>query len=346
MAIHKDLTGSELHVAKADVGIGSPQGVKAPSIQGEMYFDVQDNILYTANGTTDQHWQPVGDESQLNVFKIIKIGGNEITASGPDSIFEIEPGDNIQISSSTIDKKITINVTGVSLPGHTHTIGEVTDYTPYSHPAAHPATMITQDSNNRFVTDAEKTTWNGKQDEITAATNLSVNNLTVSGNATVSGDSFVVNAATVEVEDNLILINKGEVGAGVTLGQAGLKVDRGTEDPYYMVFDETEEMFKVGIEGDLEIIASQDHVQEKIGTIKAQPVTNRVTLGSDTATVAIGITGFDDSKEALTVFQNSTYIRKAAGTAGEYTVSGTNIVKNNGTWSAGDVIDFQVIRLS
>ena len=32
----------------------------------------------------------------------------------------------------------------------------------YTHPANHPASVITQDTNNRFVTDAEKTTWNSK----------------------------------------------------------------------------------------------------------------------------------------------------------------------------------------
>lgn len=34
--------------------------------------------------------------------------------------------------------------------------------TVYTHPDSHPATMITQDNTHRFVTDAEKTVWNGK----------------------------------------------------------------------------------------------------------------------------------------------------------------------------------------
>ena len=32
----------------------------------------------------------------------------------------------------------------------------------YVHPATHPPAIIEQDANNRFVTDAEKSTWNGK----------------------------------------------------------------------------------------------------------------------------------------------------------------------------------------
>ena len=34
----------------------------------------------------------------------------------------------------------------------------------YKHPSTHPATMITEDSTHRFVTDTEKTNWNGKAD--------------------------------------------------------------------------------------------------------------------------------------------------------------------------------------
>lgn len=36
----------------------------------------------------------------------------------------------------------------------------------YTHPATHPASIIEQDSNNRFVKDAEKTNWNNKQDAL------------------------------------------------------------------------------------------------------------------------------------------------------------------------------------
>lgn len=38
--------------------------------------------------------------------------------------------------------------------------------TVYTHPANHPASIITQDANNRFVTDAEKSTWNAKQNAL------------------------------------------------------------------------------------------------------------------------------------------------------------------------------------
>ena len=40
--------------------------------------------------------------------------------------------------------------------------GAVFTDTIYTHPESHPATIITQDASNRFVTDTEKSTWNGK----------------------------------------------------------------------------------------------------------------------------------------------------------------------------------------
>jgi|GEM_PF-3140776 len=40
----------------------------------------------------------------------------------------------------------------------------------YVHPSSHPASMITQDANNRFVSDAEKSTWNAKASTTVATT--------------------------------------------------------------------------------------------------------------------------------------------------------------------------------
>ena len=61
--------------------------------------------------------------------------------------------------------------------------------------------------------------------------------------------------------DNIIELNKGQVGSGVSAGKAGLTIDRGDEPDYQMVFDEVDDMFKVGMNGQLQTIASQNYVQ-------------------------------------------------------------------------------------
>ncbi|MBU1101141.1 MAG: hypothetical protein KKA84_12130 [Bacteroidetes bacterium] len=45
---------------------------------------------------------------------------------------------------------------------HKNSTHAPSDANNYSHPASHSPSVITQDTDNRFVTDAEKSTWNGK----------------------------------------------------------------------------------------------------------------------------------------------------------------------------------------
>lgn len=58
----------------------------------------------------------------------------------------------------------TTSVAGfMSAADKTKLDGVATGATAYTHPANHPASIITQDASNRFVTDAEKTAWNAKE---------------------------------------------------------------------------------------------------------------------------------------------------------------------------------------
>ena len=73
--------------------------------------------------------------------------------------------------------------------------------TAYSHPATHPASVIDQDANNRFVSDAEKSAWNGKQATLVSGSNIkSVNGTSmlgsgnvVTGDVTLSGVQTLTN---------------------------------------------------------------------------------------------------------------------------------------------------------
>ncbi len=95
--------------------------------------------------------------------------------------------------------------------------------------------------------------------DITAENNLSViGNLTITGDLTVNGNNFTANAQTVNIEDNIVIINHGEVGSGVTNRYAGVQVDRGSLADFQFVYDEFDDFFKMGEIGDLEIVASRD----------------------------------------------------------------------------------------
>ena len=84
-----------------------------------------------------------------------------------------------------------------------------------------------------------------------AYTDLILNNIIIKGNVTQEGSSFITEAETVEVSDNILLLNRGEVGSGVTKGISGIQVDRGDLTDYQFIFDESDDRFKVGVEGDL-----------------------------------------------------------------------------------------------
>ena len=64
-------------------------------------------------------------------------------------------------------------------------------------------------------------------------------NVIFTGNFTVGGQQTIVNSTNLDVQDNIITVNHGETGAGVTLNQSGLQIDRGTETDAQFVFDET-----------------------------------------------------------------------------------------------------------
>ena len=90
------------------------------------------------------------------------------------------------------------------------------------------------------------------------------NDLTVKGNLHVLGSTTTVDTQTLQVKDNVIDINKGETGSGVTAGKAGLRVLRGDAPNYNILFDETDDMFKVGMDNQLEIIATRPYVAQEL----------------------------------------------------------------------------------
>lgn len=66
---------------------------------------------------------------------------------------------------------------------------------------------------------------------ITLYTGPQQGQVVVSGDLLVQGNTTTVQSETMTVRDNIIVLNKDETGAGVTLGTAGIQVDRGPSTP-------------------------------------------------------------------------------------------------------------------
>ena len=60
----------------------------------------------------------------------------------------------------------------------------------------------------------------------------------IKGSLNVLGNNTSINSGTLEVEDNMVVINKNETGDGITLGYSGIEIQRGTKPNAYFVFQE------------------------------------------------------------------------------------------------------------
>lgn len=68
---------------------------------------------------------------------------------------------------------------------------------------------------------------------------ISTNTVYIDGNLFVGGNSTNVYKTDLNVTDNIITVNAGETGPGVTLNTAGLAVDRGSFANVSIVWDES-----------------------------------------------------------------------------------------------------------
>ena len=87
-----------------------------------------------------------------------------------------------------------------------------------------------------------KTSLNG---DIILNTGPAVGRVIITGDLVVQGDTTDVNVADLFVEDNVITLNTGETGNGVTKGYAGIEVDRGTEDNASFVYNESTDAWQI-----------------------------------------------------------------------------------------------------
>jgi hypothetical protein len=72
-------------------------------------------------------------------------------------------------------------------------------------------------------------------------------NVFIKGDLTVEGTTTNINTEDLVVEDNIITLNKGEQGNGVSKAGAGIIIDRGTADDLFIGFDESRDKLVTGL---------------------------------------------------------------------------------------------------
>ena len=159
-----------------------------------------------------------------------------------DKITDYSLVPNIQIAkihlSGSDDQDLSdlvVKVTGSSLVPDTEITklaGVEAGANNYYHPATHSPSMITQDASNRFVTDAEKTTWNAAGDPFIAKLILSADKPTGANVTPVTlGLSFNYEANSKYVIDIYALVSPAVAGTG-----CGFMIDVSTAVTYAGTF--------------------------------------------------------------------------------------------------------------
>ena len=115
--------------------------------------------------------------------------------------------------------------------------------------------------------------------------------LTVTGNLTVNGTTTTVNTTNLAIKDNVITVNKGENGSGVSVRYAGIDVDRGDLARQRLIWDETAGKWKFGETNNELAIATEAFVNTAVGTKANADLSNVTTLPSSVVSQLKGDTG-------------------------------------------------------
>lgn len=74
---------------------------------------------------------------------------------------------------------------------------------------------------------------------ITLDTGLEQGQVRITGDLIVDGNTTTVQSEDLSLRDNIIVLNDGETGSGITLDRAGIKIDRGLYLDAFLIFDES-----------------------------------------------------------------------------------------------------------
>ena len=86
------------------------------------------------------------------------------------------------------------------------------------------------------------------KDVVGANITISTHTLTIDGNLLV-GNITNATVTNTSVEDNIIVLNRGETGAGVTMGNAGIEIDRGSLTNVKLIFNENVDAWQATEDG-------------------------------------------------------------------------------------------------
>lgn len=159
--------------------------------------------------------------------------------------------------------------------------------------------------------------------------------LTVVGNVTIGGSTTVISTEIVQITDNIVELNAEETGAGVTLGSAGLEVNRGSLTPYRIVYEELSADTKIGQVGSLQSLATREDSPLNKGVMVYNSVLKRL---DSSQTIELPIT-FSSSQVTSNSVTGAVKIEGGMGIKGDIFTDGKFNFKGSGSYTDYILID-------
>jgi hypothetical protein len=140
---------------------------------------------------------------------------------------------------------------------------------------------IQNDLTSGFVTTTTNQTVSGQK--------TFVDDMLINADLTVLGTTTTLSAQDLEIADNTILLNSGETGAGVTLGTAGIEIDRGTENNVQLRWNETTDTWQVTFDGITyyNILTEADGIDVDLATLSAAIDNNTTNINTVSGDVLV-----------------------------------------------------------
>jgi hypothetical protein len=150
-------------------------------------------------------------------------------------------------------------------------------------------------------------------------------NLTVSGNFTVAGNVTAVDSTVTNIKDNIITLNKGELGSGVALNVSGIEVDRGDLARQRLIWNEAAGKWTAGPTSQEVALATETFVNTGLSNKANTDLSNVGTLPDAVINQIRGYTGATGvGINGASGVQGLTGASGAAGTNGASGFVGSN----------------------
>jgi hypothetical protein len=159
-------------------------------------------------------------------------------------------------------------------------------------------------------------------------------NLTVSGNFTVAGNVTSVDSTITNIKDNIITLNKGEVGSGVTLNVSGIEVDRGDLANQRLIWSESSGKWLAGPTSSEIALATETFVNTGLSGKANTDLSNVGALANNVIAQLKGDTGATGVQGASGVAGTN----GATGSAGTNGASGIDGATGAGVQGASGVV--------